>query len=555
MRSRLMFPDRDFDSSGRFTELMYRFRKPDNPERLPFHQECLVEDLDLDTLVRAMAAGDEFLLEVAREALLAGARNDVETILYRQEALRDCLQEREVIRRLYALAVEAIDGTRKTWWSFSTMSPASRLYDALQTLNVLCAMLRNLRTIAELHGGRFRSKALCGLFALVTNELGEEYLRSIEACLADLEFRNGILLSAKLGEYNESSNLSLRVMPDAPRGLVDRLFRKRSPGFTFRLAERDQVGAQILSEMRQRGIMRVAIALVESADHVLGFFRSLRTELAFYVGCLNLHERLSVKGEPVCFPAPGRAGERTHSFRGLYDVSLSLRCEGSVVGTSADAEGKALVVITGANQGGKSTFLRSIGIAQMMMQCGMFAGAESFSAEVCPGVFTHYKREEDATMTSGKFDEEMARFSAMADLLAPNSLVLFNESFAATNEREGSEIATQIVDALLERHIKVFFVTHLYEFARAMFARNSKEALFLRAERRTDGTRTFEMKPGEPLRTSHGQDLYRHVFHGSGEQQGVAPSPSPRTGEPEATRQQGAPTLRAARGCLGSGHD
>ena len=41
-----------------------------------------------------------------------------------------------------------------------------------------------------------------------------------------------------------------------------------------------------------------------------------------------------------------------------------------------------------------------------MMQCGMFVGAASFTANLCEGLYTHYKREEDTTMESGKFDEE-----------------------------------------------------------------------------------------------------------------------------------------------------
>jgi DNA mismatch repair ATPase MutS len=90
--------------------------------------------------------------------------------------------------------------------------------------------------------------------------------------------------------------------------------------------------------------------------------------------------------------------------------------------------------------------------------------------------------------------------------------LLFNESFAATNEREGSEIARQIVCALLERRVKVFFVTHLYEFAHGLFDRKTEEAVFLRAERRADGTRTFRLVEGEPLETSHGEDLYREIF-------------------------------------------
>ena len=70
------------------------------------------------------------------------------------------------------------------------------------------------------------------------------------------------------------------------------------------------------------------------------------------------------------------------------------------------------MVITGANQGGKSIFLRSIGVAQLMMQCGMFVPAEVFCASVCDGVSTHFKkREEDPTMTKGKLEEELSRMS------------------------------------------------------------------------------------------------------------------------------------------------
>jgi len=91
-------------------------------------------------------------------------------------------------------------------------------------------------------------------------------------------------------------------------------------------------------------------------------------------------------------------------------------------------------------------------------------------------------------------------------------MLLFNESFAATNEREGSEIARQITAALIEKGIKVVFVTHLYEFARSMYASNMTNAIFLRAERRTDGTRTFRVIEDEPLQTSYGKDVYDAVF-------------------------------------------
>ena len=99
--------------------------------------------------------------------------------------------------------------------------------------------------------------------------------------------------------------------------------------------------------------------------------------------------------------------------------------------------------------------------------------------------------------------------STIVDYLTPNALLLLNESFAATNEREGSEIARQIVNALLEKGIKVYYVTHLYEFARSFYGDN---VLFLRAERLPDGRRTFRLKEAGPLETSYGVDLHRKIL-------------------------------------------
>jgi len=237
----------------------------------------------------------------------------------------------------------------------------------------------------------------------------------------------------------------------------------------------------------------------------------LRAELGFYMGCLNLHEQLVAKSESVAFPAPASWTEGALSCANLRDVSLALRAEKPVVGNDVDADGKSLIVITGANSGGKSTFLRSVGQAQLMTQCGLFVTADALRISVCQAVFTHFIREEDATMTSGRLDEELSRMSKIADAIRPESLMLFNESFAATNEREGSEIGRQVVNALLEADIRVCFVSHQYDFAEGFHEERSDATLFLRAPRARNGQRTFKLEVAEPLPTSFGEDLYRRL--------------------------------------------
>ena len=490
--------------------LLYQGQDFDLQQKLPPHAPALIQDLELNTLFNAMARGDPFVLEVAKQVVLSSL-TDLDTIRYRQQILQDCLNNASIVREMYTLAGDAIASEKKVW-GFWRDYPSGILHRSIDVLELFVGFLKRLKQIAERHADHVASAGFTTLFAMLNQELDEDYFASVQQHLKTLKFRNGVLMSAELGKGNQGTGYILRKPPDKPQRWIERIFAEKASTYSFTIADRDESGMNALSKLQDRGINLVANALAQSTDHILSFFTMLRTELAFYVGCLNLHEHLTQKGAPLCFPVPAPSSEREHAFHGLYDVCLALAMKRRVVGNTAQADGKDLVIITGANQGGKSTFLRSIGLAQVMMQCGMFVPAESFCANICERLFTHFKRKEDATMNSGKLDEELSRMSEIVDHITTHSLVLFNESFAATNEREGAEIARQIVCALVEKRIKVFFVTHLYTFAHG-FSENSKEnVLFLRADRQTDGRRTFQLCEGDPLETSYGEDVYQRIF-------------------------------------------
>jgi len=491
--------------------LMYRDHDLDLQRKLPPNERALTQDLDLDTLFNAMSLGDTFLLEVARKVVLSGV-SDLDTILYRQSILKDSLKKRPIIQDIYNITTEAIEGEKKIYSGIFGAYSDAILNRSMKVMHLFAGNLKKLKEIADEHAGAFESEGFTAFFAMLGKELGDEYFAAIQDHLRDLEFRDGVLISAELGAGNKGAHYTLHRAQDKKQSWMKRISARKAPVHTITISDRDESGARALSELKGKGINLVADTFAQSTEHILSFFKILRTELAFYVGSLNLHQQLDQKGEPLSFPVPAAHGERRHSFRGLYDVCLALRVKQRIVGNDMNADNKDLVVITGANQGGKSTFLRSIGLSQLMMQCGMFAPAEALCANVCDALFTHYKREEDATMNSGKLDEELSRMSAIADTITSKSMILFNESFAATNEREGSEIARQITDALLEKRVKVFFVTHLYEFSCGMYDKKMQNAIFLRAERQTDGERTFRVLEGEPLQTSHGEDLYKKIF-------------------------------------------
>ena len=492
MKVFLMHADQDFD--------LHR--------DLPANEDALTRDLELDTLVGAMAANDAFLFGLAKRALLCSL-GDPQAIVYRQHVLADCLNQPELVRELYELAVEAIRAERKVWRS-SYGSPNTILHRSVEVMTLFVGFLKRLRAFIDEHAVKFPSEGFTRLFEMLATELEAEYFQIIDAHLKELRFRRGVLISGRLGPGNKGVDYVLRKPEE--QGWMQRLPIGNRSGYSFTIADRDESGMRALGELEGRGINLVASAAAQSADHILSFFTMLSAELGFYVGCLNLHERLAEKGHSTSFPVPLDPGGPELSARGLREPCLVLASDGNVEGNDVSAEGKSLVMITGANQGGKSTFLRSVGLAQLMMQSGMFVLAESFRANVCGGVFTHYSREEDATMESGKLDEELSRMSDIADRITPHCLLLCNESFAATNEREGSEIARQVVRAMIEAGIKVIFVTHLFDLAHGFYLQEMDTALFLRAEREPNGTRTFRLLEGEPLPTSYGEDSFRRIF-------------------------------------------
>jgi hypothetical protein len=507
VKAHLMFRDRDFD-----------LKTP-----RPSHAAELTQDLELDILFGAMAGDDRYLLEAVKMAVLTSLK-DSQAIEYRQQVLVDCLQFSSIIREMYAIAVAAVDGERRVWRGTLNQHPDRVLYWSIDLLQMFLRQFKRLRRIADYHRATFRSEGFVTLLEVVVKELNDEYLATVESHLRELGFRHGILMSAGLGEGNKGTHYVLRTphktLPGWARRFqswMDILPRKERTSYVYQLAERDESGANALAELRNKGASIVAGALAQSADHVQSFFGMLRSELAFYVGCLNLRDRLAAKGEVICMPEPHGLGKAVFAADGLYDICLSLSMAQRVVGNNVNADDKMLLMITGANRGGKSTALRSVGQAQLMMQCGMFVPAARLRASVCAGIYTHFKREEDARMKSGKLDEELSRMSSIIDSLRPNSMVLLNESFASTNAREASEIAQQIVRALLEAHIKVIYVTHLFDLAQMLFSSQKATSLFLRAERLADGRRTFRLLAGEPLSTSYGEDLYRRIFGASEE--------------------------------------
>ena len=474
----------------------------------------VAEDLGLPAVVDAMAAGDPEVAAIAGSVLSAPPPG-LEHVVHRQGVLSDFMREPALAAELYELAGRAAEAEREAARSVLFETPETALWQALSTLSSCVGLLRESRTLGERYAPRVSSTGLTGLFSMMSDQFDESYLASVAAQVAELQIRGPLLVSAQLDEHSRSASLRLRRPVHQTRALFRRGTGTKPRTASYGIPRGDETAHRAVASLRDLAIAELAGTVVTCAAQVLSFFAALRAEVGFYIGCLNLRRALAERRADVTIPVVTEAGTRSCIAEGLYDPGLQLRMDRPVVPNDLRADRMAVVMVTGANRGGKSTFLRSVGLAHVMAAAGMFVAASAFTTSARTGIFTHFAEDEDTTQTSGKLDEELRRMSELADVMRPHSVLLCSESFQSTNEREGSQIAREIIDAAAQTGVMVVIVTHLHELARGCFEdRDRLPALLLSAERGVDGDRSYRLQPAAPQPSSHGTDLWRRVNPG-----------------------------------------
>ncbi|GAB18056.1 DNA mismatch repair protein MutS [Gordonia effusa NBRC 100432] len=485
-----MYPDRDCDVAA---------RAPDGAHEV-------MADLGLSPIIAAMGGDDPYLCKVATVSLFDAAAS-VDSIVYRQQGVADAASNLATVQSAYAIAVAAGEDLRKhVRISIGRTSPERFMYRSRSAVELLSRRLAQLTALMRDHREKFTSPPFSAFCAYLADTFDRDYLAAVRRHLDDLEFTQGALISAGLGRGNAPTGYLVR-QPHR-KAISDLVSTDR--GYGFRVDRHDPTASELLGDVRGRGLHEVAATLADAADNLERFFATVQWELGFHLGAVRLQHTLLELGGAMCWPVPEPRGSMKWRCRGLYDAGFALRRGGPLVGNDADTGGAALLMITGANQGGKSTFLRSIGVAQMMMQAGLPIAATEFAAGVRSGVHTHFTHAEDPSMTKGHLDEELERMSRIIDRLAPGALILLDESFASTNEHEATGLAAQIVEALIDSGHQLCYVTHMYELARRFY--DAGKGHFIRAQRCDDESRPFHLVSSGPMETSYGVDLYRAVF-------------------------------------------
>jgi DNA mismatch repair ATPase MutS len=202
---------------------------------------------------------------------------------------------------------------------------------------------------------------------------------------------------------------------------------------------------------------------------------SLRPDVIFYVYAVDLIRKLESAGLRLCRPAIAPADERVCEVEGAYNLQLALHLLGQTPGgalaglvvTSDLILGPRgrIVILTGPNQGGKTTYLQAVGQAHVFAQAGLFVPGQHARISPIDAIATHFPIEERLELGTGRFGDEARRIRAIFERVTRHSLVLLNETFSTTSAGEGLYLARDIVRVLRRIGLRAVFATHLHDLA------------------------------------------------------------------------------------------
>ena len=196
------------------------------------------------------------------------------------------------------------------------------------------------------------------------------------------------------------------------------------------------------------------------------FLLNLMPEFEFLVRGTQMLRDLKAKGCPLIVPDIRPMEERAFRATNLYNPCVALKIEDEIVPNDVIFDENATIyVLTGPNRGGKSVITCAVGLAQVMLQLGMYVPAESAEISPVDGIYTHFPTGAEDTIDKGRLGEECARLGEIFDCVTSSSLVLLDESLSSTGSFEASYIAAEVLGGLAHVGCRCLFSTHLHELA------------------------------------------------------------------------------------------
>jgi DNA mismatch repair protein MutS len=432
----------------------------------------VLADLNLDQVVNAVA-GDREERDLIIQTLGQG-RADVATVRYRHEVFRD-LEDPGLLRAASRVA-EQMRSVRVHLGQLSKMdSPYQREGWFLDAAVIYCEAVRALA--AALAAAPVASRAL-----LAFRDYLAAYVESARftALASDAAARRDELgrvmyqvrikgLRVEVSRYDGEPDYSAEIEKTFERfqqgAAKDYRVRYRTwPGMTHVGAWIAELVARLFPEeftaLREFGQRHVAFQ-----DPVISQFDR---ELQFYLAYLDYVRPLRSAGLRFCYPElTGDSKEIV--ARDAFDLALAARLvpAGQPVITNDFHLGgrERVIVVSGPNQGGKTTFARTFGQLHHLAAAGCPVPGTAARLFVYDRIFTHFEREEDLSDMTGKLEDDLLRIQKALLEATPRSIVIMNEIFTSTTVSDARFLGEKVMTKVIELDLLCVYVTFVDELA------------------------------------------------------------------------------------------
>lgn len=433
-------------------------------------------DLLLDHIVKAVlgSASQDFDLAPYFYAPLTGSATDRDAIRYRQEIMRDMdsaatmdvvksfLAAMHAMRERCTLAQKLYYQYEKRWWH-------------LEAIDTYCQAVVHLTE--ALHRIALKSRGMLALRGYLADHIQtapfqtlltgaarlKADLAAIRYCL--LIYGNSVTVQPYEGEADYSAAVEATFDKFRRRAVKD--YRVKFP----RLGGVGHVEAQIQDRVALLnpdtfGALNAFCA--EHADFLDERIARFDREIQFYVAYLTYLDTFRRAGLPFCYPTVSRASKDIHCVDG-FDLALAGKLVNEVKPVVCNDfrlhAPERICLISGPNQGGKTTFARMFGQMHYLACLGCPVPGKEARLFHFDQLFTHFEREEDITNLRGKLQDDLVRIHRILDAATADSLVILNEIFASTTLKDAVFLATRILTRLSAMDVLGVCVTFLTELS------------------------------------------------------------------------------------------
>ncbi len=196
-------------------------------------------------------------------------------------------------------------------------------------------------------------------------------------------------------------------------------------------------------------------------DTILRFSR----EIQFYISWLECIRPLRKAGLSFNYPKLCGWAERIYNCGG-FDLALALKKQSDTVTNDFELNmPERIIVVTGPNQGGKTTFARAFGQMHWLASLGLSVPGSESALQLFDNVLTHFGREEDLSALSGKLQDDLLRLRELLDKATERSVIVINEIFSSTTLSDALLLGGRMMDALAKLGAPAVVVTFLDELA------------------------------------------------------------------------------------------